>query len=127
MGIKRTLPDAARQAQIRSELHRDLEIRQKGYRERALKLFPHVCARCGREFEGKRLRELTVHHRDHNHDNNPNDGSNWELLCLYCHDHEHEKYKLAGYSGGAADEGTKSSAGFSAFDNLDALLKSKKE
>jgi len=32
------------------------------------------------------VRELTVHHRDHNHDNNPPDGSNWELLCVYCHD-----------------------------------------
>jgi len=65
--------------------------RQKGYREQALKLFPHVCARCTREFEGKNIRELTVHHKDHNHDNNPPDGSNWELLCLYCHDHEHTR------------------------------------
>ncbi|MBL4568066.1 MAG: HNH nuclease family protein [Porticoccus sp.] len=38
------------------------------------------------------ISELTVHHKDHNHDNNPDDGSNWELLCLYCHDHEHAKY-----------------------------------
>lgn len=65
--------------------------RQAGYREKALKLFPHVCGRCAREFEGKKLRELTVHHRDHNHDNNPPDGSNWELLCIYCHDHEHTR------------------------------------
>lgn len=63
--------------------------RERTYREQALKLFPWVCARCGREFSGKRLRELTVHHKDHNHDNNPPDGSNWELLCVYCHDHEH--------------------------------------
>ena len=27
-----------------------------------------------------------------NHDNNPQDGSNWELLCLYCHDNEHTKF-----------------------------------
>jgi type I restriction enzyme M protein len=27
-----------------------------------------------------------------NHDNNPPDGSNWELLCLYCHDNEHSKF-----------------------------------
>lgn len=65
--------------------------REAGYRERALKMFPHVCARCGREHEGKNLRELTVHHKDHNHDNNPPDGSNWELLCLYCHEHEHTR------------------------------------
>ncbi|WP_224746962.1 YajD family HNH nuclease [Pelovirga terrestris] len=65
--------------------------RQSGYREQALKLFPHVCARCTRELEGKKIRELTVHHKDHNHDNNPPDGSNWELLCVYCHDHEHTR------------------------------------
>jgi 5-methylcytosine-specific restriction endonuclease McrA len=32
-----------------------------------------------------------VHHRDHNHDNNPPDGSNWELLCIYCHENEHAR------------------------------------
>jgi hypothetical protein len=32
-----------------------------------------------------------VHHRDHNHDNNPEDGSNWELLCTYCHENEHQR------------------------------------
>ncbi|SHE68834.1 HNH endonuclease [Desulfacinum infernum DSM 9756] len=69
--------------------------REKSYRERALKLFPHVCARCGREFSGKRLRELTVHHKDHNHHNNPPDGSNWELLCLYCHENEHARDQVA--------------------------------
>ena len=78
-------------------LRRDVALRRKSYRERALKLLPHVCASCGREFSGKRLRELTVHHRDHDHDNNPPDGSNWELLCLYCHDHEHEKLRDAAY------------------------------
>ena len=66
--------------------------REEGYREQALKIHPWICARCGREFSGKRLRELTVHHKDHNHDNNPPDGSNWELLCLYCHDNEHSRY-----------------------------------
>ncbi len=74
-----------------AEMRREEQQRQAGYRERALRLFPHVCGRCGREFEGKKLRELTVHHRDHNHDHNPPDGSNWELLCLYCHDHEHTR------------------------------------
>jgi len=74
-----------------AELRREEEKKQAGYREQALKLFPHVCGRCGREFEGKKLRELTVHHIDHNHDRNPLDGSNWELLCLYCHEHEHTR------------------------------------
>jgi len=36
--------------------------------------------------QSKNLRELTVHHKDHDHHNNPSDGSNRELLCLYCHD-----------------------------------------
>lgn len=66
--------------------------REQGYRDKALKMFPWICGRCGREFVYSNLRELTVHHKDHNHDNNPEDGSNWELLCLYCHDHEHSKF-----------------------------------
>lgn len=45
-----------------------------------------------REFTQENLQELTVHHRDHNHDNNPADGTNWELLCVYCHDNEHQRY-----------------------------------
>jgi hypothetical protein len=45
--------------------------RESGYREQALKLYPWVCGRCTREFTPKNLNELTVHHRDHNHDNNP--------------------------------------------------------
>lgn len=69
--------------------------REKSYRAQALKLYPKICARCGREFGGENLRELTVHHKDHNHDNNPTDGSNWELLCLYCHDNEHARFQVA--------------------------------
>ncbi|MDH4082389.1 MAG: YajD family HNH nuclease [Nitrospira sp.] len=64
---------------------------EQPYRARALKLFPWICAHCGREFDGRKLSQLTVHHKDHNHDNNPPDGSNWELLCLYCHDNEHQR------------------------------------
>ena len=76
---------------ILAEVERNRAQREQGYREKALKLYPWVCGRCGRDFEGKNLKMLTVHHRDHNHDNNPQDGSNWELLCLYCHDNEHSK------------------------------------
>ncbi len=64
---------------------------EQPYRSRALKLFPWICAHCGREFDGKKLSQLTIHHKDHNHHNNPPDGSNWELLCLYCHDNEHQR------------------------------------
>ena len=85
------MKDEDKRNELVARMRREEEDRQDDYRERALKLYPHVCGRCGREFEGKKLRELTVHHRDHNHDNNPPDGSNWELLCIYCHDHEHTR------------------------------------
>jgi len=77
---------------IVAQARRQADERMGGYREQSLRLFPWVCARCGREFSRKNLHELTVHHKDHNHDNNPPDGSNWENLCLYCHDWEHQKY-----------------------------------
>lgn len=73
--------------------------RQQIFRKEALKLFPWICAHCGREFDGKKLNQLTVHHKDHNHNNNPPDGSNWELLCLYCHDNEHQRFQTADSSG----------------------------
>ncbi len=77
---------------IVAQARRDAEQREKGYRERALKMYPWVCGRCSREFTRANLVELTVHHRNHNHDDNPADGSNWELLCVYCHDNEHSRY-----------------------------------
>jgi hypothetical protein len=123
----RGTPSPEKQAALLAQIRRDVEIRQKGYRERALRLFPHVCASCGREFAGKRLPELTVHHKDHNHDNNPPDGSNWELLCIYCHDHEHEKYKLAGLADGyATGESRPVTRMADPFAQLDHLLKEKK-
>jgi hypothetical protein len=82
-----------------ADARRAREQRETGYREQALKMYPHLCGRCTREFNRKNLHELTVHHRDHNHDNNPSDGSNWELLCLYCHDNEHQR-QLEGQQGG---------------------------
>ena len=72
-------------------LAQSYQERESSYRHKALKMYPHFCGRCSREFSGKGLSELTVHHRDHNHDNNPSDGYNWELLCLYCHDNEHQR------------------------------------
>jgi 5-methylcytosine-specific restriction endonuclease McrA len=116
-------PDPVRRAQIKAELRRDLAARRDGYRERALKLLPHVCASCGRTFDGQRLKELTVHHRDHNHNNNPPDGSNWELLCIYCHDHEHEKNLLAGhYEEATAQREQLAPSIFAPFAALDDLL-----
>lgn len=84
--------DTERLDRIVAQAHKDADARMRGYREQSLRLHPHVCGRCGREFNGANLHELTVHHKDHNHDNNPADGSNWENLCLYCHDNEHQKY-----------------------------------
>ncbi len=78
---------------VRAEQLKYNAEREGGYRERALKIYPWICGRCTREFDRKNLSELTVHHVDHNHDNNPNDGSNWELLCIYCHDEEHTKFE----------------------------------
>ncbi len=97
MPPKRKRPDPKRAAEIIANARRAQAVRADGYRERALAIFTHVCGRCGRAFAGKDLRELTVHHKDNNHDNNPPDGSNWELLCRYCHDDEHQKSMHSGY------------------------------
>ncbi len=124
MSSKKTRPELDR---IVADARRERKLREQTYRERALKMFPWVCGRCGREFSGKKLRELTVHHRDHNHDNNPPDGSNWELLCLYCHDNEHSRYEdSAAYSDVSPDREQEAASTYRPFANLDALLKNKK-
>ena len=102
---------------------REREEREKGYRERALKLYPWVCGRCGREFSRVNLRELTVHHRDHNHDNNPADGSNWELLCIYCHDNEHSRLLDGAYGDASAGADKETRSSHSPFADLRKLLK----
>ncbi len=93
--------DPGKLDRIVAEARRAAEKRERGYREQALKIYPWICGRCAREFTRANVRELTVHHRDHNHDNNPPDGSNWELLCLYCHDNEHQR-QLEATRGGAS-------------------------
>ena len=94
--------------EIISKARRSQNERMKGYREQSLSIHPWVCARCGREFNHKNLHMLTVHHRDHNHDNNPPDGSNWENLCVYCHDNEHRRYLDHVDGGGSEPEDKKS-------------------
>ncbi len=74
--------------------------RSQDYRERSLALHGWICARCAREFDGASLHLLTVHHKDGNHDHNPPDGSNWENLCVYCHEAEHTKGMLGDYLSG---------------------------
>ena len=117
-------------ADIKGNVAEALRIRkerEKSYRERALKLFPKICGRCGREFGGKRLRELTVHHKDHNHDNNPPDGSNWELLCIYCHENEHSRDQVAdAYAPGSGEEPSDNGFSHNPFAGLADLMKNKK-
>jgi hypothetical protein len=67
------------------------------YRERSLKIHGLICAKCGREFDYTNRNLLTVHHKDGNPRNNPPDGSNWENLCVYCHDDEHSRDLLGSY------------------------------
>lgn len=91
MSVKRP-PSASDELQhILAEARQLRRHRGNLYRDQALKILPWICAWCGREFTGKKLHELTVHHKDRDHNNNPADGSNWELLCLYCHDSEHSR------------------------------------
>jgi hypothetical protein len=98
--------------------------RMQGYREQSLKIHPWVCARCGRQFTIKTVNQLTVHHKDHNHNNNPPDGSNWEHLCVYCHDHEHGRDLGEGPDDGQ-DDGPGVSVGNSPFAKLGLMLKEK--
>lgn len=107
---------AARQAQ---------DERAQSYRGQALKLFPWICGRCQREFSAKNLRELTVHHRNHNHDDNPPDGSNWELLCLYCHDNEHARQLVADAAVTLPDRPPAAVGTHKPFADLQGLLKPK--
>lgn len=97
------------------------------YRERSLAIHGLICARCGREFDHTNRHLLTVHHKDGNHHNNPPDGSNWENLCIYCHDNEHRRY-LDHLEGGGAEVGEEGNENLThnPFGNLKALLKSEK-
>lgn len=70
---------------------------KENYRDRSLALHGLICARCGREFTAGQRHLLTVHHKDGNHLNNPADGSNWENLCVYCHEDIHSRGILGDY------------------------------
>ena len=67
------------------------------YRERSLALHGLICAKCAREFTWANRHQLTVHHIDGNDANNPADGSNWENLCVDCHEAEHSRDRLGDY------------------------------
>ena len=108
--------------QVVAKARRASEQREKSYRGLALKMYPHICGRCAREFTRENLHELTVHHRDHNHDNNAADGSNWELLCLYCHDNEHQRHEEALAGNTSTGGQTNEKATFNPFGDLKSLL-----
>jgi hypothetical protein len=124
--VAMTTVDSGKLDKIVADARRAAEERQLSYRERALKIYPWVCGRCAREFTQANLRELTVHHRDHNHENNPADGSNWELLCLYCHDNEHQRQLEANVTGANTARASRG-ATHSPFAALKSLLKDKQK
>jgi len=122
MPAKSQPPDNARLDRVVAEARRNRDGREQSYRAQALKLYPWICGRCAREFDASNVRELTVHHRDHNHDNNPADGSNWELLCVYCHDNEHSRHLEAARNATASADAPPP-ATHQPFANLADLLK----
>jgi 5-methylcytosine-specific restriction endonuclease McrA len=90
------LPSAAEAAACIEAMRRQTED-TTNYRTKSLKIHGPICAKCGREFDQANLSQLTVHHKDGNHNNNPADGSNWENLCIHCHDDEHSRDLLGDY------------------------------
>lgn len=119
-----TKQDSNKLDRVVADARRTRSEREQGYREKALNMYPWICGRCMREFTRANLHELTVHHRDHNHDYNPEDGSNWELLCVYCHDNEHSRLTDAAYSaGGTKEDNGGASATHHPFAGLKDLLK----
>jgi hypothetical protein len=115
--------DRSKLDRVVAEARKAQAVRERDYREQALKLYPWVCGRCGRTFDRHNLSELTVHHRNHDHDFNPPDGSNWELLCLYCHDNEHQRRLEAGRGAVGDDRSRGDPATHQPFAALKDLLK----
>jgi hypothetical protein len=83
---------------------RDVEERGHSYRGQALKMYPWICG----------------HY-------NPEDGSNWELLCIYCHDNEHQRHTEELLNKGIALDGAKAPAAtFNPFADLKSMMDDKK-
>lgn len=98
--FKRLQPNKTASDKSVSEIVKELKEATEpanSYRDQSLKIHGLICAKCGREFDSKNRRLLTVHHKDGNPMNNPRDGSNWENLCVYCHDDEHGRVILSDY------------------------------
>ena len=109
--------------QVVAQARHAAQQREQGYRAKALKMYPWICGRCAREFTRETLQELTVHHRDHDHDNNPADGSNWELLCVYCHDNEHSRLEDSAFGDAGKDNQESEDATHRPFADLASMLK----
>ncbi|MEN9757616.1 MAG: hypothetical protein RLZZ384_48 [Pseudomonadota bacterium] len=126
MTVKKVPLNKDKLNQIVTDARKNQAEREQSYRGQALKMYPWICGRCAREFTPANLQELTVHHRNHNHDDNPADGSNWELLCLYCHDNEHQRYEETRF--GTSDNGSSNApiGSHSPFANLKSLIDAKK-
>ena len=102
---KKPASSAADAEKSAADVVREIKMAQKStagedYREKSLAINGLVCARCGREFPESKRHLLTVHHKDGNHHHNPADGSNWENLCVYCHEDVHSREVLAEYLDG---------------------------
>ena len=78
-------------------LKENIAASKENYREKSLSIHGLICANCAREFESHNRHLLTVHHKDGNHHNNPPDGSNWDNLCVYCHEATHSREMLGEY------------------------------
>ena len=126
MPSNKTQPDPGKLDRIVAEARRNRELREQDYREQALKIYPWVCGRCAREFTRANVQQLTVHHKDHNHERNPPDGSNWELLCIYCHENEHARHLDSAGRGAPAGGGEPDAPStYKAFADLKTRLKGK--
>lgn len=103
-----TVKDKATSTKTAEDVVRNLKNEARGrltseYREQSLAIHGLVCARCGRDFDETKRHLLTVHHKDGNHHNNPPDGSNWENLCVYCHEDVHSREILGDYLQGGSE------------------------
>ena len=124
MRLSNKEPDRERMAKLLANMRQEKAEKANTYREQALKLFPHLCGRCGKAYSGKTLGELTVHHKDGDHFNNPRDGANWELLCVACHENEHGTLEQRrNYEGTESHRGAENPLGYEAFGALKDLLK----
>ena len=96
-------PTKSAEEVVRNMKKEGRDLSNEEYRERSLSIHGLICAHCAREFTDAKRQLLTVHHKDGNHHNNPPDGSNWENLCVYCHENVHSRELLGDYMQGVSE------------------------